>query len=316
MDSSSEKNIKKLKEKIKSNERLAFFIGSGASDTLGIPTWKNLLTNMCSIANIEKNLIKDFLDQEKYQEAASKISQTIGDDKKFFDLLHELCTQSKDNYAALHYEIIKVINASECANIIFTTNYDNAFEIAHKMNISKKINIQKFPHFNPLEIFDDPIIIYLHGNNDEKKYVFRKEEYDKYYPTISKKKEHTSDQLESFLYYVFSSINLVFIGFSFGDWYLRDYYKDVIKRNLNNRVEHLNTFGKVYPYTEVEHFAILENDKNHISRLEDLNINLIKYDKNPITGFSQHNRVTELLVEIFREPKIAEGKASEASHEA
>ena len=49
------------------------------------------------------------------------------------------------------------------------------------------IRLQKLPNFNVLTLFKEKTIVYLHGNNDDKHYIFREEEYDSYYPSVSGK---------------------------------------------------------------------------------------------------------------------------------
>lgn len=269
----NEENIKLLKEVIQGDrKKVAVFVGAGVSDPLGIKTWYKLLSEMANEFNCEID-IAECISQKGYPGTASEIYNHISNHADYLRFLHNQFEPTKCNFTSLHLKVIDVFHT------IFTTNFDSAFEKAFD-DRRVEFNTQKFPNFDPFTLFERPTIIYLHGNNDENKYIFRKEEYDVYYPSISGN-NNGSYELENFLKAILSKISLVFIGFSFNDTYFKNFLKKARKEELlkENKL-HRSIFQVNHPRRSVNHFVIMPNNKPaNIDEIENIGLKVILYEK-------------------------------------
>ena len=247
----NEKNIEKLKKLLQLNKNnVAAFIGAGTSIITGFPNWQSLLIDMKKYYNIQnKNLdrVNALINNEDFIKAASEIFNNDNDINKYNDFL---CNRFKNpvncQHYSLHDELIKTFNN------ILTTNFDTTFkskyeslnEIIKEQNGNiynfKEIKLNEFNNCN----LNDRNIVYLHGNWEQKKFILREEEYQTNYKTYNKIFEHYSP-LEGFLIFsVFSKLSLVYIGFSFNDYYfvnlLKKFYLEIYK---NQCEEDKKTYG-------------------------------------------------------------------------
>lgn len=201
---------------------------------------------------------------------------------------------------------------------IITTNFDAAFEEAFKKE-GKSFKIQVLPNFNPFTMLTGSTIVYLHGNKHIGKYIFRFEEYEAYYPSVTEendRKGYVSYELENILKYLFKYFNIVFIGFSFDDRYFVDYLKKIIKEYEAEKAIHKQVFNnKEHPVKDVKHFAIVYKDrekpdnteqqkqeeKSPIKTISDLGINVITYgDIGKYLNRPDHKQVLNILNKIFK----------------
>ena len=57
--------------------------------------------------------------------------------------------------------------------------------------------------------------------------IFKKDDYDKYYPSVSNLKEGYTRDLEEYIKYIFKNYTIVFFDFSFND----NYFKKLLQNN-------------------------------------------------------------------------------------
>ena len=277
-DHEHEDNVVLLKEVIQNSQKFAVFVGSGASSPLGIKTWKKLLMDFVDRFGIEIDIEKSIYDKG-YPQTASEIYNLIGNHDDYINFLNDQFEPTSCSYTSLHETILDNFTT------IFTTNFDVAFENAFNYK-QTGFNTQKFPNFDPFSLFETPTIVYLHGNNKERKYVFRKEEYEIYYPSISGT-DNGSFELENFLKNVFTRISLVFIGFSFDDGYFTKFFKKTLKEEALKEMKiHQDIFNVPNPKRTVPHFAIMgyeqsfdEENKHSLIGIKDIGLRLILYKK-------------------------------------
>jgi len=279
-------NIEQLREVAKERDNLVAFVGAGASQPLGIKTWHELMKEMAEKfdTGIDVDKLKD--EGKNYPEIASEIYRHIPSHDEYLDFLHQQFRPKKVEWAALHYLLIDRFRA------IITTNFDTSFERAF-MDRDIAFEIQKLPGFNPLDLLRKRTLVYLHGNNDECKYILRKEEYDVYYPSVSNA-QNCSLELESFLREIIKNTTLVFVAFSFEDIYFFEFFKKVVKEELPEEENaHKDTFHKVHPRKAEQqgllHFAIIPytedaseevkaKQQEEINAIKDLGIKTILFD--------------------------------------
>lgn len=275
-----EENLQALRDILKTNsDNVVVFIGAGASKPLGIRPWKDLIKQFAEKVGVDLEEINTYLSTNKYPEAASEIYKHLSDHDMYLEFMSEKFEAKDCRYTSLHETLI------ENFSVILTTNYDNAFEkFCQKHN--KPIATQKLPHFSAITLFQNKTIVYLHGNNKDGIYIFLKNEYDYFYPSISK--QDGSDDLERFLYEVISTAHLIFIGFSFNDKYFFDFFKKVINEIISNKEKKEKGYEEVLKKKlktrDIQHFVITSEAKNEtlkeLGYLEDLGVLLVITYKN------------------------------------
>lgn len=251
----SRENIDALRDIVRTNsDAVAVFVGAGASIPLGIKGWDDLLKSFASTYEVSLDIEKSIKDIG-YPGTASQIYEQVGDHDKYLDFMSKQFEPRNCRYTSLHETLI------ENFKVILTTNYDAAFE-TYCQKKGLLIELQKLPNFNILTLFSRPTIVYLHGNNDERKYILRAEEYDSYYPSISMKEG--SHELESFLDTLVSNAVIVFIGFSFKDTYISKFLAKSISEKIKDRAIHQSVFKKDHPKSNLQHFVIISDEEKEI----------------------------------------------------
>lgn len=279
-------NIKILKQLIKDGKHLVAFVGAGVSTPLGIDTWDNLLKKMADTFHFQDDVQK-LISRAGYAVTASQIYNHINDHNEYVKFLHQQFTPRNCRFTSLHSSIIKFFQT------ILTTNFDVSLELAARSAENTSLNIQKFPNFDPFNLIRPKTLVYLHGNNDDNKYILRKEEYDKYYPSVSKD-PNGSYELENFLREVFKRLTLIFIGFSFKDSYFYQFLRKILHEEVpKETLVHKQMFRKEHSREQVDHFVIISNsNKGQIDNLRRMNLRTICYEE-------MHVRIEEILDEIF-----------------
>lgn len=277
LNKKNDKTIQLLKKTIQINpKKIAVLVGAGASTPLGIKNWKDLLNEFGKKFNADID-VEESIKTHGYAETASKIYKIVDNHENYLKFLSEQFEPKSCNYTSMHEKIIDNFPT------ILTTNFDVAFENAFNYKEKTKgngFNIQKFPKFEHFSLFEKPTIVYLHGNNEERKYIFRKEEYDSYYPSVSKM--DGSNELEDFLKAIFTKLNLIFIGFSFDDTYFTSFLKKIVKETIKEENIHETIFKQGHPRQPVSHFVIIDNESN-ISEIERMGLNVILYEQGKYT---------------------------------
>ena len=169
----------------------------------------------------------------------------------------------------------------------------------------------QLPDFKPDNHFNnnDDLIVYLHGKVNENFIIFRRDDFDFYYPSSSKTTNASKD-LEDYLKYLYLHHTMVFTGFSFVDEY---FFAALI--NIYNEIKKSDEIAKLMnPYYEskinkIKHYAFLKkvdygslnkdllknkyipSDENFIkarnlvqyydklSKLKKINIEVVSYDE-------------------------------------
>lgn len=282
--------IQLLKETIQMNpKKIAVLVGAGASTPLGIKNWKDLLIEFGKKFNADID-VEESIKTHGYAETASKIYKIVNNHENYLKFLSEQFEPKSCSYTSTHAKIIDNFPT------ILTTNFDVAFENAfnYKDKIKGKgngFNIQKFPKFEHFLLFEKPTIVYLHGNNEERKYIFRKEEYDSYYPSVSEM--NGSNELEDFLKTIFTELNLIFIGFSFDDAYFTAFLEKILKEEtIKEKNIHEKMFQQGHPRKPVDHFVIID-DSSSVNEIEKMGLNVILYKK------GKHTEIDNIIDKIM-----------------
>lgn len=226
----TKENIRCLREILQKGQKVAVFIGAGTSDFLGIKGWDSVLEEMAKEFKTDIDVQKS-IDEDGYAETATMIYETKND----MDLYKAFMSKQFIPKKAYHYSLhIKLINLFDT---FLTTNFDTCLESAFedlnahlsKLNYPKRnYVIQKLPQFRHPETLAAPTLVYLHGNNENEEYIFRKNEYELHYPSCFTRNGYSP--LENFLRHIFEEFYLVFIGFSFND-------RDFVKFYKKGRIE-------------------------------------------------------------------------------
>lgn len=261
-------NIGELRSLLQSNEkRTAAFIGAGLSVEVGIDSWKNVLTKMAQKYSPKINIDKRRGEGVTYPQIAAEICKCIPYED-YRDYLAEQFKPKDLPFALIHTKVTAAFK------IILTTNYDAGFEEAYKAHnqVNKLHNLpeidyckQKLPNFKFDEILLKPVIVYLHGNNDDKRYIFKQDEYESYYPANYGIKKHSI--LEKYLNDIFDNYNIVFIGFSFDDEDFNKCFQRSLVENKKKRQEQISTIEVVHHEKNIydgkcpKYFAIIPRNE-------------------------------------------------------
>lgn len=201
--------IEKVNQLIKAKQdgNLVVFVGAGISNSSGVPLWGELVKKMTlSLGDID-------VDYEKNPQLYHQEHGEVNYYKKIEDILD--LDNKKPNI--IHSEIFK-LNPSH----IITTNYDNFLE-KENSNQGKNYFVIKKDQDLPYSS-SDKLIIKMHGDLETRNIVLKEDDYF-----------HYSDNfklIEYFIKSVFSSKQVLFIGFSFSD------------RNLKLIIESVRTILK------------------------------------------------------------------------
>lgn len=211
------------------------FLGAGTSKPRGEPDWDQWLRKI-----IEKLDIKKIdLNIEKKKNSNPKI----------FSLIYERSEKTKSEFFRL---IFNEISAPTCRstdihcklmdifNLFVTTNYISPIEDLFEEKRNKETNKQYSSSLFVTDIVsakqtEDYEIIYLHGHKKINFGIILEEDYKYFYPTISK--ENGANIIEDFLKKFYATTNIVFIGFSFMDTYVLDYFL-YLNKNSNEKKKH------------------------------------------------------------------------------
>jgi len=277
-------NIELLKNIYKDNrDRIVFFAGAGASISLGLMSWKDLLKEMNKKLKTKINIDK-YINKFGYPETASAIYDKIISKKEYVNFLCEKfdIINARSRFDSITKSIVNNFKT------ILTTNFDSSFEQAFKdINYAlekyghekKNIKIQSLPKFDIVDIStNDATVIYLHGSKDSRRFILRKEEYQHFYCTNYDKE---ASDLEDFLKGIFKNFSVIFFGFSFNDLDFKKYCERIlIKEFEQRRAKFSNIYSEPYPIKLRTHFVFIpeEDVKDTLSEVE-IN-NYIQRDNN------------------------------------
>jgi len=287
-----------------SKDGMISFIGAGASKPLGIFDWKELIKKLCLVAN-ENGFTERFENFEGKPDSWSRLSQDIFDfleskgmTSKYFDVIKKSMSPSINTTTLTLVKLILAIDFHLTTN--FDVSIENAYEFLKYIStywVKNELNINYgkcfVPDFSPFYSKKfKAVICYLHGNIEKNLYILKTKDYEIYYPSISNEEKHDAS-LEEFLKFCYKNKIIVFIGFSFDDFYIREFFfklAKTIELEQQASMEFYYKSGQVYPENEIKHFLIADEEilnkkflKNYSGAIHDFfaefNIYLIIYKK-------------------------------------
>ncbi|MEC3335016.1 SIR2 family protein [Bacillus cereus] len=229
-------NYNLLSDKI---NKIVPFLGSGVSIPLGLPDWGGLIWEM-------KEKLSKQDDQDYFETLMNK-----GDFLGALDLVLE-CSPTLNNENRIKEYVSKRIrdnfkgdvdnclhNIKDILNLnsdfVITTNYDNALSYYKKGYGTAKTtdDIEDLQ-----ELFDEKQqqVIHFHGMADRRKtMIVTRQDYDEFYDN-----QKTKDILNG----IMAGKSLIFIGFSFQDFYFQELYTR-IRTNIGG--EHFIILPNLHP---------------------------------------------------------------------
>jgi len=301
-----------------SYEKIVPFIGTGTSYPLGILDWPQLLNNLINECDKKFQIIcsKKLNESDKWPELAEDIYSHLGHDR--YQGIVQKGITPRVNSSTL--SLLKIVLASR---IQLTTNFDLSIEEAYKFFnfmsskqiVDKTITLEK-KYLPDLEEYPDDktknYLYYLHGNKDKKYFILKKSDYEMFYPSVSTGNPLVKrvQSLEILLRTVYINYNIVFIGFSFADKYLRDYF---FKLSNTLRMEEQNNHKSLYNPSNIKvdtkkyiHFLLIDAD-NLLYKADKAKF-FHEYENNniyPIVYKSGHHLfIEELFGELLSKVKI------------
>lgn len=290
----SKKNLEDL-IKIYNKKTMISFVGAGTSEPLGISDWNNLIKELQKLAKV-KNFIGELPNNyEKYSEFVQEIFDFLKEKKCEKEYFNCIANKMSPSYNTTSLTLVNLILAIDTH---LTTNFDNSIQYAYKFieELSRyfqqpSLHKSCTSHFLPDFPYDKNEnnkgrICYLHGNKDKNLYILKQNDYDQYYPSISLTNEPIP-HLENFLSHCYRKYNIVFIGFSFRDKYVKKLFIKLAKdiESENKRIdEHYAEGGSRYASDQPRHFFVIDSEVikeigENILKFEEINIFPIIYQE-------------------------------------
>lgn len=263
------KNFCNLKKDFKlTPQSIIPFIGAGMSCPI-FPSWSQFFYNALDqvrLSPIDEEKIKNMIDNNLYEEAASELAQSLGKGR-FIDVIKDEFSSSKITEEFLKKMPVGLLPNIFKNNVILTTNFDHVLETCYRRASNTFTNT--FTYYDNSDILLSEALqgrghhlFKIHGDYSiTDKIVFTKEQYDKCYG-----KKLNSGFVKNLSAIVKSKI-LLFLGCSLQT----DRTMDLLKKIA------LSSHGT--------HYAIIEskNDESFYERLtylSNLNIRCICFPEN------------------------------------
>jgi len=238
------------------------FAGAGVPMESGPPiTWKGLLATFKEKEPELATRNIDEVDEDEYPDYAQEIFEALrgkGRESRYYEILREKLRATNARCSSEQRDII------ETARHVITTNFDDSFERGVERvlegNEVNTFTIQDLPDFRINVLSDDYSVSYLHGRTSEKCIVFKKDDYETFYPSQSEN-GRGNDNLELFLRYLYEEWTIVFIGVSFNDKYLLN-----ALNRFYNRVKQNDEVGREMKVSyksklnSIQHYAFMPED--------------------------------------------------------
>lgn len=251
----------------------ASFLGAGVSKPLGVSDWDNLIDDLCNEAKkLGFNETKPG-DKSRYPDFAESIFRFLdemGEKSLYFDTITKRMTP------LINSTSLTLVYLTLSLDIHLTTNFDRSLEYAYRCLADfSEILSTTSKYGKPSSYFlkdfnmssSGPSVYYLHGSIDERIYILKKSDYDIFYPSVSKKTEGSIKTLEECLKHYFVHKNIIFIGFSFEDPYVKSFFFDLAKEVENERLATDSFYdqgGRSCSHRELKHFLLIEEDHKFI----------------------------------------------------
>jgi hypothetical protein len=243
------------------NRDFIVFAGAGIPHESKPPiTWDKLLA---AFKSKEPELVVRDIDEvgeKEYPDYAQEIFEALrGENKedRYYEILGEVLRATNSRYSSEQRDII----GTACH--VVTTNFDNGFKNAMDRELEGSSDggtTQTLPGLRQIILNDSYSVSYLHGTTDEKCIVFKKDDYDRYYPSQIQN-DRGSDNLEQFLRHLYEERTMVFVGVSFNDQYLlkalSSFYEKV---KQNDEVGRTSKQSYVSRLDNIQHYAFMPED--------------------------------------------------------
>jgi len=238
------------------------FAGAGIPNGDGRPiSWEELLQVFKEAEpDLDMPDVEEVLESE-YPDYAQKAFDALrgqGRESRYFEILREKLRATNARCSIQQFDII------DTARHVVTTNFDDSFKNAMNRVLERGNHTsatQILPDFIQRYLELDYSVSYLHGNTNENFIVFKKDDYETYYPSQSQDNRVGSDNLEQFLRHLYEERTMVFIGVSFNDEYLLNAFKgfyDRVKQNDEINMERkVNYMPKL---DQIRHYAFMSED--------------------------------------------------------
>ena len=253
-------DIQIIKNAMNTN-KLVIFAGAGISVDSEVPNWYELIS-----------YIKNDLDLPENEQDFLKIAQIYFNDRQEKEYLEKIRVNLKHKqlrYNEIHEELFE-LNPEH----ILTTNFEDLLEqVVSKKSLPFSIirEDKDLPYSN-----NTKLLVKIHGDLELGNIVFKEDDYLDY--------SHNHPLLDSFIKAIFSTKIVLFVGYSFNDYNLKQiiqYVRNVLGKNFQNA--YLLSIDK---YIHQSHRQYLKNK----------GINVISYfDANFDDKGSQKNYINEYL---------------------
>ena len=199
-------DIKIIKKAI-NTKKLVVFAGAGISIDAGVPSWGKLIDE-----------IKKELDLPDYENDYLKIPQIYFNErqeKEYIEKVRSVLKHNKIKHNEIHEEIFE-LNPEH----ILTTNFEDLLEqVINKKSLPFSVVTQDkdLPYS-----YNTKLLVKIHGDLNNTDFVLKEDDYLNY------SKNHPL--IEAFINSIFASKTVLFIGYSFSDYNLKQIVQNV--RNI------------------------------------------------------------------------------------
>ncbi|WP_334126733.1 SIR2 family protein [Empedobacter brevis] len=255
-------DIQVLKNAMNSN-KLVLFVGAGISIDANVPSWSHLIENIKDDLNLPDNE-KDYL----------KIAQIYFNDrqeKEYVEKIRKILGHKKLRYNEIHEELFE-LNPEH----ILTTNFEDLLEqVITKNSLPYSIirEDKDLPYSN-----NTKLLVKVHGDLDLGNLVFKEDDYLEY--------PQKHPLLDSFIKSIFSTKIVLFIGYSFNDYNLKQivqYVRNILGNNFQNAYllsldkevhqshkQYLKNKGiNVINYFDADYVKLIEEEEINSNYIED-----------------------------------------------
>lgn len=235
-----------LNEAVK-DKKLVVFVGAGLSVNSGLPNWKDITTNLLKENENYIDKASNYLDaiNSGILEPLEVLDKIKGEKKKVFEFFESKL--SEEIKSDLHIKLGLI------SRRFVTTNFDRLIEYNTRVSVithSSDYNLSKIDTKNDF-------VLKIHGDIQQvDNCIIFSEQYDKLY---------SNDMFSTFqLKKIFSSYNVLFVGFSFLDPY--------VTRLFDSITELQSSFGPKHFFISDSASVIRNLDDKKIQNLDCINI--------------------------------------------
>lgn len=260
---------------VRSFDRSEFvsFLGAGVSEPLGISDWDNLINDLCKEAKtlgFAGDMPKDKNQYPDFAESIFKFLEEKNMKSLYFD------TITKRMIPLVNSTSLTLVYLTLSVGIHLTTNFDRSIENAYRfideisdlMDVKNKYEKPSLYFLKDLDTSSkEPSIYYLHGSINEGIFILKKSDYDMFYPSVSNPPVSSVKNLEDCLKYFYERKNIIFIGCSFEDPYVRSFFFNLAKeveRERRSTSSFYGQGGQSCSYKDLSHFLLIEEGNKFI----------------------------------------------------